>query len=1035
MGFHITSILTLYFLLFVRCDDACNFAKSTLITRESIVDCLSNLPFNTTDEPSSLTINIIKQYFEGYAYRDTMLSPPSPFEKTSIDILKRLDEISATSFSNGLQFHQKIADTLGEMKDAHTSYEFPCSTLFAFVLPYHFKFEVSNENEIQHISVVATKSLQPAATQKFVKEKNIDITNKQIKHIKMDGIDDVKEEKPEVTISRWCEKYISFSRTPAARLNFGLQSLLTVRRPSQTILPEENIFVTVDDEYGQEQVVELPWYGWSMKDIKSSEEMLQMCPLISKSDNGAIESFKSKAEILNEAKERDYKSNFEQHDEYKISSNRKASFFIHFYQKLRKWLSLLRKVPNFVRDTIKYQRVLEGHSGDAVFCKVYKLLKKDRTFKRRITFDLDLSPDINTKRRIWLEQERDKVSNALYQEAANGSNRSKQNEEPEWIDEFIKDREFIMKVFGTSSDSQPEKSEQRSSRSLPSIKILSKGSNIVAFSVPAWRIVYLHIVTFSVSTDEQLSQWISDAVSAVEEAFAQKYKMVIDVRGNGGGLVMLGSLLTQVIFPGSFPVNAKMKYVNSSATHLLRPMNSADGYEWIVDYNTLKQIDDIGDLPMKEVKTEIPSFSQMNTDAHYIALENYSIHNDQLHKNLIHSQKNTYRSQLWSSSFSINFDRFWGYYKEDFLPASLLETQRIFTPSDVVIVSDGECGSTCAQFVKHAAQLHLAKVVGLGGSILDNEEINKCSNSMVNENKSIKKNEKIPFDVASFAAGSVIDSDSVQKDRIARKTQTYSRSSWHSIRTLPQQFIRNQTNSTLNKASNDIPSPFPRSGTILRYVMLTSYSFVKETSEKELEFLIIEPDEVFPLYPNPALFLSKEDYFSVIEVIRTNKIFQKCYDNWEVKDDSECNPAQIVAQSNNEQYDEDFSKCNFSKYNYSCAKQSTGAASSSNSVYGRKCTNGQWSTDCTFSHCNNGFYLSFDGSCADIPTVPPIPKPPKKKDPSVVTPVKSSHIGWIIGGAVGGVFVIVFLAFIILCYIRRRKHLEKERLLGNEDGQ
>jgi len=75
----------------------------------------------------------------------------------------------------------------------------------------------------------------------------------------------------------------------------------------------------------------------------------------------------------------------------------------------------------------------------------------------------------------------------------------------------------------------------------------------------------------------------------------------------------------------------------------------------------------------------------------------------------------------------------------------IYESTLDLSPSQVVLLTDALCGSTCACFSKHLAQLHNVYAIGFGGAY-DSEDV---------------------FDVASFAGGAVMDSvsyeDSVSK--------------------------------------------------------------------------------------------------------------------------------------------------------------------------------------------------------------------------------------------------------------------------------
>ena len=73
-----------------------------------------------------------------------------------------------------------------------------------------------------------------------------------------------------------------------------------------------------------------------------------------------------------------------------------------------------------------------------------------------------------------------------------------------------------------------------------------------------------------------------------------------------------------------------------------------------------------------------------------------------------------------------------------------------YDPTDVILVTDGLCGSTCSCFAKHLLQLQNIRAVYIGGS---------------NSSRDV-------FDVASFAGGTVMDSMAFE-DSVTRLDTAY----------------------------------------------------------------------------------------------------------------------------------------------------------------------------------------------------------------------------------------------------------------------
>ena len=67
--------------------------------------------------------------------------------------------------------------------------------------------------------------------------------------------------------------------------------------------------------------------------------------------------------------------------------------------------------------------------------------------------------------------------------------------------------------------------------------------------------------------------------------------------------------------------------------------------------------------------------------------------------------------------------------------------KNLFTTSDIIAITDGRCGYTCSQFLKHLKEITLEKVVIFGKDVLT----------------------KSPMDFSSFAGDSVLKSTDVQK--------------------------------------------------------------------------------------------------------------------------------------------------------------------------------------------------------------------------------------------------------------------------------
>ncbi|KAH7830786.1 uncharacterized protein MONOS_3573 [Monocercomonoides exilis] len=111
----------------------------------------------------------------------------------------------------------------------------------------------------------------------------------------------------------------------------------------------------------------------------------------------------------------------------------------------------------------------------------------------------------------------------------------------------------------------------------------------------------------------------------------------------------------------------------------------------------------------------------------------------------------------------------------------------------------------------------MAKVIGIGGQ-LTRKEIN--------------------YDIASFAAGNVISSSTIE----ALRNKTGPDESW--------------------------PVKFPHQNTELTFAMMTGYSFDWKKEDEQLEFKIVKPDQAYPYYPNADEARDEKGYLSLLENVK-----------------------------------------------------------------------------------------------------------------------------------------------------------------------
>ncbi|KAA6391846.1 MAG: hypothetical protein EZS28_012625 [Streblomastix strix] len=111
------------------------------------------------------------------------------------------------------------------------------------------------------------------------------------------------------------------------------------------------------------------------------------------------------------------------------------------------------------------------------------------------------------------------------------------------------------------------------------------------------------------------------------------------------------------------------------------------------------------------------------------------------------------------------------------------------------LISDGLCGSTCAQFAKHVGMSHFARTYAVG----------------------VAPGEQHRFDIASFAAGSVESSETIE---------LYKQEA--------------ELDQIINKKY--LPPPFPRSNTYVTWSHQEAYGITQQTKDQLQEYYIVDPD-------------------------------------------------------------------------------------------------------------------------------------------------------------------------------------------------
>ncbi|KAH7823251.1 uncharacterized protein MONOS_823 [Monocercomonoides exilis] len=263
-------LILLFAASFVLCEP-CTFDPNNIYEWAEIETCLKTLPWKKDLEETKNVIDILLKNMESYAFRDTLLLPPKPFDKLAMDVVQELKDINEKEWDDGYAFHEEISRVIAKMKDPDTFYSFPCSEYFSYVLPFQFVIEIVKNGDAEELQVKAKEAADPEVTKHHIGLNRLDLTDKVITAIALDGEDFKDNEKPEETIARWAEANVRISRSPAARLNYALRVLFSTRTVSDIPRPKGPLKVRYkngdDDLEG-----EIQFYGKVSEKMSSLDE-------------------------------------------------------------------------------------------------------------------------------------------------------------------------------------------------------------------------------------------------------------------------------------------------------------------------------------------------------------------------------------------------------------------------------------------------------------------------------------------------------------------------------------------------------------------------------------------------------------------------------------------------------------------------------------------------------------------------------------------------------------------------------------------
>ncbi|KAJ4458313.1 hypothetical protein PAPYR_5995 [Paratrimastix pyriformis] len=433
----------------------------------------------------------------------------------------------------------------------------------------------------------------------------------------------------------------------------------------------------------------------------------------------------------------------------------------------------------------------------------------------------------------------------------------------------------------------------------------------------------LRLASFMHTDAYQYQRSLIAAMKAV--ALAAPERFIVDVRGNGGGVVVRGYELVKYLVPNMFPLSgesvpsyacdacvnvvlaaAEPKYVvnvdvdveQRPVHHLIDPACPIDQYD--VRHNDVLDV----------FWSSFGGTMQADWISHKGYTDWYYPGKNRTFTNMSGAKFN----HLFSSNFTLLSDL-------SFLEAN--PSPITFDPQHFAVLTDGLCGSTCAAFSKRLHEAHAAKMIGVGGVWVNGTA------------------PTAPFDIASFAGGSVIDSQLIDqiRDQVKAQAPQYTASE---LPLIPARGLVSPPHVSLAHPPGTsaprpqlhvVPPQLPRNG-YLRFAFYDLYAWDWTVRQKgiPLEFLVNPADWVIPTWP-AANDLTLNLLTSVFKL--SAPYFDKCA-SWEVKYDAACTPI-------------------------------------ANGRAGRPCdaaTGTFDTTRCAFLDCLAGYYKNADGACVEVPSTP-----------------------------------------------------------------
>ncbi|KAA6374055.1 MAG: hypothetical protein EZS28_030418 [Streblomastix strix] len=422
-------------------------------------------------------------------------------------------------------------------------------------------------------------------------------------------------------ISQFAQEEVHVSRNPVARFTYASRSDFTRRYALYYKHPEYDVMY-YERENGQE--VKNEAYVYIQRDIKNLEDE---CPI---------------------------------HPDHIKSSNegRQNEIFINIKQNIKKiWLKIVNnnnKMMNKKKENEIQIKRLE-HIKQHMIRREEQQMKITKQLEKQFHINEQDFNKIEKNDKLWKHNNQSKFTNADEDE-----------------DEDIIESQDIISADGTEYQVYDYMGTQNQ-------------VDVAAYRIPSRKVGIIYIATFYPYYVDGFAWYITQITKQFKQIGGDDYveRILIDVRGNGGGLITVGRQAINFLFPQvGFPLAQIVDQVKSLVHDQMSIYDEYIAQNYVgevpVDVETLQEKGDFynGKTIKRTTTSSVDPQKQMTVDLtdKYVLFAGYN-------------------------DYYLEFAKNWD-----------LKRKELFSPQDVIILTDGICASTCSQFAKHIGQKHLARV-------------------------------------------------------------------------------------------------------------------------------------------------------------------------------------------------------------------------------------------------------------------------------------------------------------------------------------